>query len=133
LDEVGREDATGIGMAMRTLKIPVGPVLTSPTYRARETVRLAGWTGAQTVPELGDRGRSMQGVTELEGAWLRKRVTEPAPGSNTILVTHLPNITSAFPKDAEGVEDGDALVFAAGSSGATLLGRIKAADWRTFK
>jgi hypothetical protein len=75
----------------------------------------------------------MQGVTEVEGAWLRKRVTEPAPRTNTILVTHLPNITSAFPKDAEGVEDGDALVFAPGSSGATLLGRIKAADWRTFK
>lgn len=129
LDDVGRADATAIGQAMRDLAIPIGVVLTSPTYRAMETVRLAGWTTAQPVPELGDRGQSMQGVTEKEGAWLRSRVQELPAGTNTILVTHLPNITRAFPDHAAGVDDGDALVFAPGTDGATLVGRIKIADW----
>src|SRR5215216_6336710 len=34
LDDKGRSTATAIGEALRRLKIPVGEVLTSPTYRA---------------------------------------------------------------------------------------------------
>src|SRR5688500_13731871 len=41
LDAAGRAGATAMGEAIRRLKIPVGDVLTSPTYRARETVRYA--------------------------------------------------------------------------------------------
>jgi phosphohistidine phosphatase SixA len=133
LDRIGRDDAAAIGQAMRRLGIPVGTVLTSPTFRARQTARFAAWTQAVTVPELGDRGQSMQGVTEVEGAWLRQRVAEAPDRGNTILVTHLPNITRAFPS-VEGVADGDALVFAPAASGpATLVGRIAVGDWRVFK
>jgi hypothetical protein len=35
LDEAGRRGATAMGDAIRALKIPIGTVLTSPTYRAR--------------------------------------------------------------------------------------------------
>jgi phosphohistidine phosphatase SixA len=129
LDDAGRADATAMGQAMRDLAIPIGVVLTSPTYRALETVRLAGWPNAQAVPELGDRGQSMQGVTEKEGAWLRSRVTLLPIGTNTILVTHLPNITQAFPEHATGVADGDALVFGRGKDGASVVGRIKIEQW----
>jgi hypothetical protein len=41
LDEAGRAGAAAMGKALRDLKIPIGSVLTSPTYRAVETVRLA--------------------------------------------------------------------------------------------
>src|SRR5499427_3466980 len=41
LDEVGRGTAIAMGKALRDLKIPIGNVLSSPTYRALETVRLA--------------------------------------------------------------------------------------------
>jgi hypothetical protein len=34
LDETGRTTATAMGNALRRLKIPVGSILTSPTYRA---------------------------------------------------------------------------------------------------
>jgi phosphohistidine phosphatase SixA len=130
LDEAGRAGAAAMGDAMRALTIPIGVVLSSPTYRALETVRLAGWPEPQQVAELGDRGRSMQGVTETEGAWLRERVTQFPVGSNTILVTHLPNITRAFPQHATGIEDGDALVFGPdGKGGATVVGRVKIAEW----
>jgi Histidine phosphatase superfamily (branch 1) len=40
LDEAGRRGATAMGDALRGLRIPIGTVLTSPTYRAIETVKL---------------------------------------------------------------------------------------------
>jgi phosphohistidine phosphatase SixA len=129
LDEVGRTTATAMGKALRDLKIPVGEVLTSPTYRALETVKYAQLGNPRTYTELGDNGQSMQGGTEAQAAWLRKRVTQFPSGSNTILVTHFPNIKDAFPQ-ASGVDDGEALVFGPdGKGGAALLARIKIEQW----
>ena len=45
------------------LRIPIGDVLSSPTYRALETVRLGQFTTPQISAELGDNGQSMQGGT----------------------------------------------------------------------
>ena len=61
LDEAGRRGATTMGEAIRALRIPIGMVLSSPTYRAMETVRLARLASPTTVTELGDGGQSMQG------------------------------------------------------------------------
>jgi phosphohistidine phosphatase SixA len=130
LDEVGRTTATAVGKALRDLKIPIGDVLASPTYRALETVRYAQLGNPRTYPELGDNGQSMQGGTEAQAAWLRSRVTQFPSGSNTILVTHLPNIAGAFPQSASGLDDGESLVFGPdGKGGATLVARIKIEAW----
>lgn len=129
LDQVGRTTATAMGKALRDLKIPFGEVLTSPTYRALETVRYAQLGDPHPYPELGDNGRSMQGGTEAQAAWLRNRVTRFPSGANTILVTHFPNIRDAFPQ-ASGVADGEALVFGPdGKGGATIVARIKIEEW----
>ena len=126
LDEVGRTTAAAMGKALRDLKIPVGEVCTSPTYRALETIRLAQLRDPKPYVELGDNGRSMQGGTEAQAAWLRKKVTQLPAGTNTILITHFPNINGAFPQlAAGGVEDGEALVFGPGG----LVGRIKIEEW----
>jgi hypothetical protein len=58
LDEAGRRGATAMGEAIRALRIPIGIVLTSPTYRAMETVRLARLDSPTTVTELGDGGQA---------------------------------------------------------------------------
>jgi phosphohistidine phosphatase SixA len=97
LDEEGRITATAMGKALRDLKIPVGEVFTSPTYRALETIKYAQLGKAQAVPELGENGQSMQGGTEAQAVWLRKAVTQFKAGTNTILVTHFPNIRARFP------------------------------------
>jgi phosphohistidine phosphatase SixA len=130
LDEVGRTTAAAMGKALRDLKIPVGDVFTSPTYRALETIRLEQWPNPKPAPELGDNGRSMQGGTEAQAAWLQNKVTQFPSRINTILVTHLPNLTGAFPRQATGVEDGEALIFGPdGKGGATLVARVKIEDW----
>ena len=59
LDEAGRASARDFGQSLRRLGIPIGDVLSSPTYRAIETVRLAGLGEPRTHSQLGDAGQSM--------------------------------------------------------------------------
>src|ERR1700731_2346504 len=111
LDEVGRTTAAAMGKALRDLKIPIGETCTSPTYRALETIRLAQLRDPKPYDELGDNGQSMKGGTEAQAAWLQKKVTQFPSDTNTILITHFPNMTRAFPQLSAGVEDGEALIF----------------------
>jgi phosphohistidine phosphatase SixA len=130
LDAEGRNSATAMGKALRNLKIPIGEVFTSPTYRALETIKYAQLGTPRPVPELGENGASMAGGTEAQAAWLRKAVTQFPKGTNTILITHFPNIRSAFPTLTD-VADGEALVF--GPSSPSPLGRIKIEEWPELK
>ncbi len=133
LDEVGRNTAIAMGKALRDLRIPIGNVLSSPTYRALETVRLAKFGAPQTFVELGDNGQSMQGGTLAQAAWLQKQVARFPVATNTIVVTHLPNIAGAFPQFASGLADGEALIFGPDSKGqAILVARVKIEEWPTM-
>jgi phosphohistidine phosphatase SixA len=131
LDEKGRETARTMGEAFKTIGIPIGDVLSSPTYRARETVRLASLGQAQTFAEIGDGGQSMQRITEAPAEWLRKRVAQsPRPASDTVIVTHMPNIVAAFGQAANGAADGETFMFRPdGKGGAELIARIKIEEW----
>lgn len=132
LDEKGRRTAEAMGRAFRTLHIPVGEIFSSPTYRARETIRLAGFGVPKTVAELGDQGHSM---ARLNGpgpaAWLKAKAAEkPASGRDTLIVTHMPNITAAFPDDSAGLQDGETLVFKPDGQGhASLVAKVPIEDW----
>ena len=129
LDEAGRSGSTAMGNALRDLKIPVGEVLTSPTYRALETVRLAKFANPRAYAELGDGGQSMQSVNDAQGAWLRERAMRLPKGTNTIIVTHMPNITRAFP-DWGAVADGEIVIIGPDGKGAVgPTGRIKIEEW----
>ena len=134
LDETGRTTAAAMGKALRELKLPIGEVFSSPTYRALETVRLAQLPAPKPTPELGDNGRSMSGGTAAQAAWLQKAVVQFPVGANTVVVTHFPNLTRAFPRDAAGVEDGEALIFGPdGKGGAKVAARVKIEDWPKMK
>jgi phosphohistidine phosphatase SixA len=134
LDAEGRATATAMGQALRDLKIPIGEVLSSPTYRALETVKYGRFGTAKPQVELGDNGQDMQGGTEAQAVWLRKRITQFQPGTNVLLVTHMPNLTRAFPQQANGVADGEALIFGPdGKGGAALVARVKIEDWPHLK
>lgn len=132
LDGKGRIEAESMGRAFKAMHIPVGMVFSSPTYRARETIRLAGLGPPQTIPELGDQGRSMQPLNGSgPSAWLRARaIDKPAPGKNTVIVTQMPNIAAAFPNDAKRLQDGETLVFKPDGQGHTqLVAKIPIEDW----
>jgi len=131
LDEKGRTTAAAMGDALRRLKIPIGEVLTSPTYRARETARLARLPNPRPIAQLGEGPQSMQGaVDRAQTEWLQKKVKEFPRGTNTLLVTHVPNVTAAFPGELPAVLQGEALVFGSdGAGGSRVVGRIKIEEW----
>jgi phosphohistidine phosphatase SixA len=132
LDDTGRKTAKEMGEAFRSLHIPVGDILSSPTYRAREAVRLAGLGEPKISEELDDGGQSMQAnADDARSAWLRKKVSEAPPaGKNTLMVTHTPNLTGAFGQVAKGIAAGEALIFhPSGKAEPDLVGRIKIQEW----
>jgi len=132
LDETGRSSARAMGEALRALRIPFGDVLSSPTYRALETLRLAGFEKVTTAPELGDSGQSMQADSSgARGAWVRSKVAQvPRRGTDTLMVTHFPNLREAFPENVAGLGDGEALIFVPdGHGGASLVARVKIEEW----
>jgi phosphohistidine phosphatase SixA len=129
LDESGRASATAMGNTIKQLKIPIGEVVTSPTYRALETVRRAQFPNPRPHAQLGEGGQSMQGASDAQAAWLRERVTHAPFGTNTVIVTHMPNLARAFPEWG-AVADGEAVVLRPdGRGGATIVGRIKIEEW----
>jgi phosphohistidine phosphatase SixA len=132
LDETGHATARAMGDAIKSLRIPLGDVLSSPTYRALETVRFAAFGKAKTFSELGDGGQGMAVQSPAAAAdWLRaKSMERPRAGSNTLIVTHAPNIQGAFGQSAAGIADGETMVFLPdGKGGADLVARVKVDDW----
>lgn len=126
LDEAGRAAARAMGEAMRHLRIPVGKVLSSTSYRALETAGMAGFPDPQTYDDLAASGRSPE-----HSASLRAQVAlVPDAGTNTVIISHLPNISDAFPGDAKDLAEGEALIYHPDGHGkVTLVARVKIEDW----
>lgn len=129
LDAAGRTGAAAMGRALRDLDVPIGGVFTSPAYRALETVKFAQLANPTSVTELGDGGQSMQGVPEAQAAWLREKAAQVPRGGNTIIVTHMPNISRAFPAWG-AVADGETVVLRPdGKGGTSIVARVKIEEW----
>jgi phosphohistidine phosphatase SixA len=120
-----------MGRSFKALGVPVGEVLSSPTFRALQTVRLAGFGTAKAVPELGDGGQSMSAVGADPAAWLRRAVAaSPRAGTDTVIVTHVPNLVAAFGEGVADTQDSETLVFHPDGRGqAELVARVKAEAW----
>jgi phosphohistidine phosphatase SixA len=131
LDETGKVTARAMGAAFKSLGIPVGEVLSSPTYRARLTVQLAGFAPAKILPDLDEGAAGMAANAEKAKAdFLRaKSIEAPRARTNTIIVSHAPNIQAAFGKEAEGVAAGETLVFRPVAGKTTLIARVKIYEW----
>lgn len=122
LDEHGRVTISAVGYAFREMGIPVGRVLSSPAFRARETAAWFGLGDLHVAAELGG--------SNGDAEWLRERVGEtPADGANTILITHAGNLRAAFGGDAADMQDGEALVYRPGRDGGELVARLTIKDW----
>ena len=131
LNENGHKTAKAMGEALRALGIRVGEVLSSPTFRTRETVADAGFGTPKLFTELGDGSEGYE-VASFKDAnlFLRARAAEvPPAGTNTVIVTHLPNIEFGFGDSAGDIDQGEALVVRPDGRNGTPLGRIKIDEW----
>jgi phosphohistidine phosphatase SixA len=90
LSDAGRMTAQLIGLAIRTLAIPVGEVLSSEYCRAAETARLMGLGDVRTTTEIMNL-RAQEYVGGHDAAVKNARALlarPPAPAANRIMVGH---------------------------------------------
>jgi phosphohistidine phosphatase SixA len=126
LDEGGRASARAMGEAWRHLHIPVGQVLSSTAYRALETARLALLPEPHTYDDLAEAGRNAERASSLRA----QVAVLPDAGTNTVIITHLPNITDAFGSGAKDVAEGEALIYHPDGHGqAAFVARVKIDEW----
>src|SRR5215467_9265710 len=94
LNDKGKILAKEFGVALREAGVPVGAVYTSKYNRAYETAVLAGFKDIETTADLTEGGLVVSpNENNRRSEALRKLLaTMPKSGTNTILVTHYPNI-----------------------------------------
>lgn len=132
LNDDGRALAKSIGESMRKLRIPVGLVRTSLFQRAVETGTLLGFGDVKATADVTEGGLVVTPIENNRRAdALRKLAGEmPAAGTNTVIVSHKPNIMDAFGKDWFDVREGEASVFQPdGKGGYKPIARFLAGDW----
>jgi phosphohistidine phosphatase SixA len=138
LSDQGRKEAREIGGALSALGISIGQIYTSKLNRAIETGSLISGAPLTPVNELTDSGAGSAsamanpngGNTKIGNA-IRALVDKtPASGTNTVLVTHKPNIVDAFGKEFADVKEAETLIYRPNASGPpTLVGRLQASEW----
>ena len=132
LNDSGRALAKSMGEALHKLKVPVGKVRTSLFQRAVDTGTLLGFGEVSSTADIAEGGLVVSpNENNRRTAALRTlAATPPTQGTNTILVTHKPNIMDAFGKDWFDVREGEASIFLPdGKGGYALVARVQAAEW----
>jgi phosphohistidine phosphatase SixA len=136
LTDIGKDQARSIGAAFRNAAIPVGKVLASGLCRAVETAQLAFGrvepsdalliesfvpvAGAPVPPPWPQRVELMKALI----------ATPPVAGTNTVLITHFPNIKAAL---GIQINFGDAAIIKPdGRGGVAVLGKILSREWSSL-
>jgi len=131
LSAKGRELAGEIGNALIALKIPVGKVYTSKYRRAVETGELIGESEVTPTLDVTEGGLVATPIeNDRRAAALKELVaTLPPAGTNTIVVTHKPNLIDAFGGEWAGSKEAEAGVFKPNGKIGVLVARLQASDW----
>jgi broad specificity phosphatase PhoE len=131
LNDQGKALAKAFGESLRQAGVPVGKVYTSKYNRAYETAVIAGFKDIEKTADITEGGLvvSPNENARRAAAFRKMLATAPAPGTNTILVTHQPNIIAALGKDWFDVKEGEASIFRPENGGYTLIARVQMDEW----
>ncbi len=132
LSDTGRAQSQSIGQALKALGIPVGHVVTSKFYRAIEAARLAAFSGIQSSLDISEGGLVVPPLENQRRAEaLRKLLaTPPEAGTNTVIISHKPNIMDAAGKDFFDLAEGEASIFKPKpTEGFELVARVRPENW----
>jgi phosphohistidine phosphatase SixA len=131
LNDKGKLLARQFGDALRQAGVPVGKVYTSKYNRAYETAVLAGFKDIEKTADLTEGGLvvSPNENNRRAEAFRKMLATAPKAGTNTILITHHPNILAALGKDWFDVKEGEASIFRPEDGGYRLVARVQMDEW----
>ena len=136
LNDKGRADARALGEVFKSAGVPIGRAYSSRFFRAVETARLIAGKEPLTTLDISEGGlvvspnennRRTKALRELAA-------TAPDAGTNTLIVTHKPNILDAFGRDWFEIKEGEASIFKPTGDGKfSLVGRVAIDQWATAK
>lgn len=131
LNDKGKALAKAFGDALRQAGVPVGKVYTSKYNRAYETAVIAGFKDIEKTTDLTEGGLI---VTPNENnrraeAFRKMIAVAPTDHTNTILITHQPNIVAALGKDWFDVKEGETSIFRPADGGYKLVARVQMDEW----
>lgn len=131
LNDKGKVLAKDFGDALRQAGVPVGKVYTSKYNRAYETAVVAGFKDIEKTADLTEGGLvvSPNENNRRAEAFQKMLGTAPKMGTNTILITHKPNIIDALGKDWFDVKEGEASLFRPENGSYKLLARVQMGEW----
>ena len=131
LNDKGKALAKAFGEALRQAGAPVGKVYTSKFNRAYETAVIAGFKDIEKTTALTEGGLvvSPNENNRRAEAFRKMLASAPKAHSNTILITHQPNIIAALGKDWFDVKEGEASIFRPANGGYTLVARVQMDEW----
>jgi len=131
LNDKGKALAKAFGDALRQAGVPVGKVYTSKFNRAYETAVIAGFPNVEKTTDLTEGGLIVTpNENNRRAEAFRKMLTvAPADHSNTILITHQPNIVAALGKDWFDVKEGETSIFRPADGGYKLVARVQMDEW----
>jgi len=129
LTDRGRDEARGIGAAIKRLSIPVGDVLASPFCRTRESAQLI-FGRATVAPAV--RGGPARPDSADRYADLRKLLaTRPRAGTNLAIISH-GNPFHAVADTTYLAEGEAAVIQPLGAQGFRIVARISKDGWNAL-
>jgi len=133
LNDTGRADAKAVGEVFKANGIPIGKSYSSRFERAVETARLIGGKEPQATLDATEGGLVVSpNENNRRTQALRALVAVPPdPGTNTLIVTHKPNILDAFGKDWFEIKEGEASIFKPANGTYVMVARVQIAQWAT--
>jgi broad specificity phosphatase PhoE len=131
LNDKGKTLAKAFGDALRRVGASIGKVFTSKYNRAYETAVIAGFKDIEKTTDLTEGGLVVspnENNRRIEAFRAMLRMS-PKPGTNTLLVTHKPNIVDALGKDWFDVKEGEASLFRPEDGNFKLIARVQMDQW----
>ena len=136
LNDRGRTEARAVGEAFRKAGVPIGKVYASRFQRAVETARLIAGKDPQPTLDVTEGGLvvSPNENNRRAQAFRALVATPPDLGTNTLIVSHKPNIIDAFGKDWFEIKEGEASIFKpAGGGTYALVARVQIGQWTVVR
>ena len=131
LNDKGKALAKSFGEALREIGAPIGKVYTSLFNRAYETAVIAGFTDIERTADLTEGGLvvSPNENNRRTEAFRKLLGVAPKSGTDTLIITHKPNIVDALGKDWFDVKEGEASIFRPENGGYKLIARVQMDEW----
>jgi len=136
LNDRGRADARALGDVFRRAGVPLGRVYSSRFQRAVETARLIAGREPEATVDVSEGGLVVSPNENNRRTQALRALIAAAPdaATNTLIVTHRPNILDVLGRDWFDVREGEASIFRPdGAGGYAVVGRVQIGQWATAK